>query len=239
MNYESFAESFEQAWEDRLPDPELPSTAALKKGQVRLIGGGETGFSAREVLILRVDEREGFSDVLLTHPFPEVATGMDLIVSPEVDRVPYDLVIQTDCRGIVWTHEIGDLIGVISEAGMQSLTDVGQGNFPQRDGYSRGLKLRSFFDERLGFKEQEGEIIALLASDCTAQMLGITSPAGQLIEEIEQWLEEENPRIEDFDENESDQVESMCLQLGLGKGFGSNYATARAEMYEPELTLAA
>lgn len=239
MDYEAFIQSLDESPSKLSFNSELQNVSSISRGQVRLVGEKDSGLAVREVLILGVDKGEGFCDVLLTHPFVEAATGTDLIVSREVDSVPYSLVIQTDCRGIVWSHELGEVIGMLSNAALSAVDDVERGGFPEGDGYSRGLKIRGFFDDRWTFKEREGEIIQSLASNCTAHVLGISVTFDELFERIVSKLEDRNPSIENFDSNESIEVENQCLELGMGKGFGSNYATARAEMYEPELTLAA
>ena len=218
---------------------ELQNVSSISRGQVRLVGEKDSGLAVREVLILGVDKGEGFCDVLLTHPFVEAATGTDLIVSREVDSVPYSLVIQTDCRGILWSHELGEVIGMLSNAALSAVDDVERGGFPEGDGYSRGLKIRSFFDDRWTFKEREGEIIQSLASNCTAHVLGISLAVDELIEELLNPLNNTKPSLEEYDDTAGDKAEVHFLDLGMGKCLGSDFSSVLSHNLESQLTLAA
>ena len=239
MDYEAFIQSLDETPSKLSFDSELQNVSSISRGQVRLVGEKDSGLAVREVLILEVDKGEGFCDVLLTHPFVEAATGADLIVSREADSVPYSLVIQTDCRGIVWSHELGEVIGMLSNAALSAVDDVERGGFPEGDGYSRGLKIRSFFDDRWTFKEREGEIIQSLASNCTAHVLGISLIADELIAELEQLLNNTTPFLKDYDASAGNKAEVHFLDLGMGKGFGSDFSSVLSQNFETQLTLAA
>ena len=239
MDYEAFIQSLDETPSKLSFNSELQTVSSISRGQVRLVGEKDSGLAVREVLILEVDKGEGFCDVLLTHPFVEAATGTDLIVSREADSVPYSLVIQTDCRGIVWSHELGEVIGMLSNAALSAVDDVERGGFPEGDGYSRGLKIRGFFDDRWTFKEREGEIMRSLASNCTAHVLGISSMEDELVAEVEQFLNNKTILLKDYDASAGDRFEDICSELGMGKDWGNVFSSANSQNFEPQLTLAA
>ena len=243
MEFEEIRNTLNQAWQERGPEPALPQSDAPNRGQVRLTQGGSTDLTVREVLILKINE-EGFSDVLLTHPFTESATDVDLTIAQSSAKVPYNLVVQTDCRGIVWTHDLGEITGFIDDQGMQALVDVSQGEFPRGEGYGRGLKLRGFFDTRREFKETEGEIIASLSSSCTATILGIQISEKELVEffaRVDDLLREndlQNRDLSDVRLDDREKKENEYIMAGMGKGFGNDVVQVMFQRSEKLLTAA-
>jgi hypothetical protein len=127
----------------------------------------------RMVLVLRMDshQQSRFAEILLVHPHIELAAISDLVVSPERSTLPYRLVAQADARGVVWTHQLGALIGAIDDVALEALGDVAVGQSLNREGLITGPPLRGRLDPRWDFKGQEGAAIRSLAADCTAALL--------------------------------------------------------------------
>lgn len=127
----------------------------------------------RMVLVLRLDwhQRSRFAEVMLLHPHDELAANSDLIVSPEHSTLPYRIVAQASSVGVVWTHQLGALIGQLDEEALEALGDVAVGEPFERDGLTTGPPLRGRFDPRWDFKSREGDVIRTLAADCTAAVL--------------------------------------------------------------------
>ncbi|MDE2822129.1 MAG: hypothetical protein OXK79_01315, partial [Chloroflexota bacterium] len=125
------------------------------------------------VLVLRLDKhkRSRFAEVMLVHPHVELAANSDLIVSSEHSTLPYRIVAQADARGIVWTGQLGALVGQLDEEALEALGDVAVGEPFEREGLRTGPPLRGRFDPRWDFKAQEGDVIRALAAGCTSAVL--------------------------------------------------------------------
>jgi hypothetical protein len=124
-------------------------------------------------LVLSVDSQLDFADVLLLHTATEMACGVDLVVPTSVSGVPYDVVVQTDLRGVVWTLQLGPAVGrlddrVISALGGTSTSLLEAGHGPV---VHRGLALAGTADPRWAFKRDEGSALRALARDCTDALL--------------------------------------------------------------------
>ena len=238
MEFEEIKKTLDKAWQESGQEPVLPQSGTPNRGQVRLTRGGSDDLSVREVLILRTDE-EGYCDVLLTHPFTESATDVDLTIAQSTAEIPYDLVVQTDCRGIVWTDDLQEIIGFLNDEGMQSLQDVSRGEFPRGEGYGRGLKLRGFFDTRREFKENEGEIIASLSSSCTATILGIHLAAFHTqVEEMLKDAAQQDSYLGEVSLVDRQKTENEFIMAGMGKGHANDLAQIELRKYEKLLTAA-
>lgn len=130
----------------------------------------------RMVLVVRVDTDQEFTEVMLVHPYVELGTSLDLVVTPEHSTTPYRTVIQTDTRAVVWTYQLDTLMGEFDPAALEALGDVATGRTVHRAGLYSGPPLRGPLDPRWEFKAQEGEAIRSLALDCTIALLNGESP---------------------------------------------------------------
>ena len=139
MEFEEIKKTLDKAWQESGQEPVLPQSGTPNRGQVRLTRGGSADLSVREVLILRTDE-EGYSDVLLTHPFTESATDVDLTIAQSAAEIPYDLVIR-QLPGIVWTDDYKKSLD-FSTMKDASTSGCEQRRISSWGGYGRGLKLR-------------------------------------------------------------------------------------------------
>ncbi|MCY3850996.1 MAG: hypothetical protein OXF75_09380 [Acidimicrobiaceae bacterium] len=125
----------------------------------------------RLVLVLRVDELCGFAEIMFVHPYTELATGSDLIVSPEYSGIAYQVVVETDVRGVVWLTQLGTLIGVLDPTALVAVGAVALGEDPDTPNLISGPPLRGRFDARWNFKASEGSALRTLAAECTAALL--------------------------------------------------------------------
>ena len=148
----------------------------ISPGQVRAIRSpGADPVSDRMVLVLRVDSRQGFAEVMVVHPYTELATDSDLVVSPRRSTMPYQVVVETDTRAVVWLDQLDRLIGV-RPGTLEAVGDVAVGVSPVRAGLSTGMSLRGRFDPRWDFKAEEGAAVRSLAADCTSSLLSEGPP---------------------------------------------------------------
>ena len=217
-----------KAFKDRPRSLEFPSDLAVESGQFRII---EAEGLKRQVLVVRVDSEEGFCEVMLAHPYVEQATGVDVVITREETGVPYTMVVQTDCHGMVWTVELGKIIGVVGEDAMAALGAVASGEFPEGR-YLPGVKLAGLVDARWEFKVSEGQVMSALTRDCTAALIDLTENPYRSISFATYDVESEsdcldmfprvladleNPRVQLEDLGES---EDPFMEWAQGQGLG-------------------
>ena len=139
------------------------------RGDLRLIAPSDAAGEPRLGLVLNVDVPLRFSEIALVHPYPELATSVDGVV-PGV--LPYDVVIQTDLRGVVWTSQVSRLVGKLSPETINEISDlVDTGRPASAFGIRRGIPLAGLHDRRWSFKADEGEALRMLTSDCTRALI--------------------------------------------------------------------
>ena len=149
----------------------------ISRGQVRAIRSpGADPVSDRMVLVLRVDSRREFAEVMVVHPYTELATDSDLVVSPRLSTMPYGVVVETDTRAVVWLYQLDRLIGEVYPGTLEAVGDVAVGVSHVGAGLSTGMSLRGRFDPRWGFKAEEGAAVRSLAADCTSSLLSEGPP---------------------------------------------------------------
>lgn len=138
---------------------------------IRVPGGDPV--PERMVLVLRLGQHQQsiFAEVMLAHPHVELAANSDLVVSPQHSTLPYRIVAQASSVGVVWTHQLGALVGQLDEEALEALGDVAVGQPFEHAGLRTGPPLRGRFDPRWDFKAQEGDAIRALAADCTSALL--------------------------------------------------------------------
>jgi len=129
------------------------------------------------VLVLKVVEDGEFADVMLVHSATEFATDHDAIVLAEDSATPYDVVVQTDLRSVVWVFQLGARVGYVPGAYVDAIVNWAA----ERDdesvarcnqvGIHHGTRLTGLLDRRWAFKESEGNALRYLASDCIEALL--------------------------------------------------------------------
>ncbi len=149
----------------------------LHRGDIRIIVPPNNVGEARLGLVLRVDSALQFTEVALIHPYTELATSKDGVVPLTLTNTPYDIVVQTDLRGVVWTEmQVSNLIGYLSNETLEEMSDlVESGESESPTGIQIGTPLNGYQDRRWSFKASEGEALDLLTSDCTNKVLDETA----------------------------------------------------------------
>ena len=149
----------------------------ILRGQICVTHGHQSADRAqRLVLVLGVDERREFAEIMFVHPYTELATGTDLVVPTERSSVAYQVVVETDVRGVIWSTQLGPLIGVLERTALEAVGAVALGEHPAQPDLVSGLPLRGRFDRRWDFKAAEGSALRILAAECTASLLGGQDP---------------------------------------------------------------
>lgn len=158
----------------------LPAPSrVVRRGDVRLIAPPyDAAGESRLGLVLNVDATLQFVEVALIHPYPELATSMDGVVSGALARTPYDVVVQTDLRGVVWTPvQVSRLLGKLSSETLEAISDLVETGRPvSTAGVGIGIPLAGPHDRRWSFKAAEGKALDLLTSDCTGEVIDGRSP---------------------------------------------------------------
>ncbi|MXW76588.1 MAG: hypothetical protein F4Z58_11230 [Acidimicrobiaceae bacterium] len=151
-------------------------TAGVIVGDLRIVTPlAHQQTDSRIVLVLGVEESDGFADVMLVHSATEFATDHDAIVLADCSA-PYDLVVQTDLRSVVWTFQLGSRVGNLSVEFVDTIKRWAADRGGDAASYSEavvhhGTRLAGVLDRRWEFKESEGTALRQLASDCIEALL--------------------------------------------------------------------
>ena len=162
------------------PARNLPAPSrTIRRGDLRLIAPpfNATG-EARLGIVLNLDTRLQFIEVALVHPYPELATSMDGVVPGALAGTPFDIVIQTDLRGVVWTPvQVSRLVGEVPLETLDAISHlVETGQSEPRGSVRIGIPLAGPHDRRWSFKAAEGRALDLLTSDCAGEVIDGRSP---------------------------------------------------------------
>ncbi len=160
------------------PSQPAPGRAAVtssrvRRGDLRFARGliGES-LDPRLVLVLSVDSQLDFADVLLVHTATEMACDIDLVVPAAVSAAPYEIVVETDLRAVVWTLQLGPVVGRLDDGVISALgRDTTSPDSAAPAGLHRGLKLAGPSDPRWRFKQDEGTALRALSRDCTDALI--------------------------------------------------------------------
>ena len=150
----------------------------IARGDVRIVTApcGERGTDSRICLVVGTDPAGEFADVVLAHSSTELATGIDGVVTRSRSGAPYDIVVETDLRGAVWTFQVGRRVGHLDEDVLDALSSIAVGDptsAPPLTGgdVCSGSPLLGESDRRWRFKEDEGKAFRSLSHDCTAVLV--------------------------------------------------------------------
>ena len=151
------------------------SSARIGRGDLRFVrscDGGST--EARLVLVLSIDSHRDFAEVMLVHTSAELACDIDVVVPAGDSLTPYEVVVETDLRGVVWSWQLAKAVGRLES---QVLDDVLSDATEQPSDEPRPSLLKSAprlagpVDPRWAFKRAEGESFRRLTVDCTEALL--------------------------------------------------------------------
>ena len=148
------------------------------EGDLRVIRAPALEPTAHRIgLVRRVHPADEFAEVFLVHSAPELATDHDVVLPAALTSAPYDAVVQTDLRGVVWTLQLGKRVGHLIEIETIRAAD----KYPELEGPAApgdrppgvfsGFPLAGPIDRRWAFKESEGSALRALAGDCTEALL--------------------------------------------------------------------
>lgn len=156
------------------PPVELRSSR-VGRGDLRVVTptDGSSG-GVRLVLVLSVDSDHQCAEVMLVHTAPELACDIDGIVPSDKSSAPYDVVVETDLRGVVWSWQIAKAIGHLDTDVLDALGQVATGRVAAdhpSPSVRTGSRLAGPLDPRWAFKKDEGGTLRRLTEDCTEVLL--------------------------------------------------------------------
>jgi hypothetical protein len=151
----------------------LVANHEIRRGDIRKVkASNKEGFESRLVLVVAVDQRYEFSEVLLIHTYREQATSADAVFFPNEVGTHYPIVVETDIRGFVRTVQIGVAVAKLSNDEMDVINAViaGDGEAVSLD--KSGMQISGPADPRWEFKLGEIEALNRLSDNCTSVLLG-------------------------------------------------------------------
>ncbi len=134
-------------------DPRVPAVGADPEDVLRL------------ALVLDCDDDS--AEIVLVHPYVELATEADLVFTPDETGVPYSIVVQTRVRSAVWTVQMRgrERVGSLTEEALSEFGRVAVADDPFAVSLRTGTPLAGPADPRWEFKQQEVETLNRLAAD--------------------------------------------------------------------------
>lgn len=153
----------------RIGEPEHRPTGrqVVQRGDIRRV---EPCFDdphdvVRLALVLTVDPDEDSVEIVLVHPYIELATETDLVFTSDETRAPYPVVVQTGIRSAVWTLQMRERVGSLSKEDLAEFGRVAVADDPFTVSPRTGPPLAGPADYRWNFNLQEIETLNHLAAD--------------------------------------------------------------------------
>lgn len=130
----------------------------------------------RLAVVRRIDAEHNSADMMLTHPWPELATETDAVVASDASGLPHPLVVECYVRGPVWLLQVLERVGFLSEPILQAIGAAVVDGLPEVEGARTGLPLAGPADPRWHFKEHEVLEWGALTDDCASALLESDDP---------------------------------------------------------------
>ena len=130
----------------------------------------------RLAVVRRVDAQRDAAEMMLTHPWPELATDTDAVIASDDSDLPHPLVVECYVRGPVWLLQLRERAGTLTESLLQAIGDVVVDRDRTVESVYAGPALAGPTDPRWHFKEDEVREWGTLTDDCTAALLEDDDP---------------------------------------------------------------
>ena len=125
----------------------------------------------RLAVVRRIDAEHDSADMMLAHPWPELATDTDAVVTSDESGLPHPLVVECYVRGPVWLLQVRKRVGFLPESMLQAIGAAVVDGQPEVEGVRTGLPLAGPADARWRFKEDEVLEWSTLTDDCATALL--------------------------------------------------------------------
>jgi hypothetical protein len=195
--------------------PRHGGTRHPSRGDLRLVRAPYGGDGTPRIgLILEVAPGGNILEIALVHSSADLATSFDGVVAGKLVGTTFPMVIQTDLRGMVWSDQVRRLVGTVSPATLEAVSDLVGGSSDAPDGIEIGTPLLGPRDRRWAFKEAEGAALDALCGDCTTELIRGQEPwlmgrellmpelltrsdsLEEVLEELGHWLRTRDVRID-------------------------------------------
>ena len=125
----------------------------------------------RLAVVRRVDTDRDIAEMMLAHPWPELATDTDAVIASNDSGLPFPLIVECYVRGPVWLLQLFERVGVLTESQLSAIGSAVVDGNPAVEGVHTGLPPAGPADARWSFKEQEVVEWRNLTNDCAATLL--------------------------------------------------------------------
>ena len=104
----------------------FPGHSRVARGDIRQVESSpDRDAVVRLALVLAVDSDKGSVEIVLVHPYAELATEADLVFSPDETGTTYPVVAQTRVRSVVWINQMRKRrVGRLSEKALKEFGQV-------------------------------------------------------------------------------------------------------------------
>lgn len=145
----------------------FPGHSRAARGDIRQVESSpDRDAVVRLALVLAVDSDKGSVEIVLIHPYAELATEADLVFSPDETGTTYPVVAQTRVRSVVWINQMRKRrVGRLSEKALKEFGQVTVAADPFAVSPRTGPPLAGPVDYRWDFKLQEIETLNHLVAD--------------------------------------------------------------------------
>ena len=152
--------------------PEGTANQPVARGDVRVIEPLPWLEGRRRLAVVRrVDADRDVAEMMLAHPWPELATDTDAIIAGHDSSLPFPLVVECYVRCPVWLLQVRERSGALTESLMDAIGSAVIDRNPAVEGVRTGLPLAGPADPRWRFKEDEVVEWRVLTDDCAATLL--------------------------------------------------------------------
>lgn len=135
----------------------------VNRGEIRVVHG-EGAIRLCLILTSYADSLE----VALVHSSSDLATSFDAVIEPDLTKVSFPIVIQSDLRGIVSLVQVtGSVVAYLDEATLTTVSDVIAGKLTGLPHIWTGTPLTREQDRRWSFKQCEGRDLDALTRQHT------------------------------------------------------------------------
>ncbi len=144
----------------------------VERGDVRVVEPLAWQRGARRIAVVcRVDPDCEIAEMMLAHPWPELATDTDAVVASEDSGLPFPLVVECYVRNPVWLWQVFERLGGFTESQMNAVGEAVIDDNPMAEGVYTGLPLAGPADARWSFKAQEITEWRTITEDCFTVLL--------------------------------------------------------------------
>jgi hypothetical protein len=121
---------------------------------------------ARLAVVVAVNDEDQTIRILLAASAKEFATDLDLVVTPKVSELPYDLLVQGELYGTIFEEQVVATIATLDPALAAAADAALASDGESLEAYETGWPLGAIGDPRRAFKEHELDELEALVREC-------------------------------------------------------------------------